>query len=215
VGNLLKISLVTIIMIVGCKAYNQKFEHEISFPLLNYQITNISAFKSGLNTHYWNHFYLPNFRYSIKCKNIILGVENYYDSQSTNNPRPDEGEITNLKIQSYSIILGHEWLRESKLRFQSGLGYTYFDSWVGFYLDYYPQDWEGSVCYEYNPHSLLMWTSVVFDVNKHFSIGTNLRFNPMFHEFKEYEDKFGQCSRAHDHDRLQLFVAQLNIGYKF
>jgi hypothetical protein len=134
---------------------------------------------------------------------------------STNIPKPDEGEIASLKIQSYSILLGHEWLYKTKIRLKSGLGYTYFDSWLGIYVDYYPQVWEARICYEYNPHALLMWTSAIFDINKHFSIGTNLRFNPMFHEFKEYEDRFSQCSRTHDHDRLQLFVAQLNIGYKF
>jgi hypothetical protein len=215
VENLLKTSIVAILMSVGLSAYTQKFEHTLSFSMLNYQITNISAFKSGLNGHYWNHFYLPNFQYRLKYKNYILGVDSYYNLESTNERRPIEGAITNLQIQSYSVLLGKNWLKKSKMHLASGAGYTYFDSYVGFYLDYYPQVWEGSVCYEYHPHSLLLWTSALFDINKHLSLGINLRYNSMFQKFKDYEDKFAQCSRPHDHDRLQLFVSQLSLEYKF
>lgn len=200
---------------VGSIAYTQKFEHELSFPLLNYQLTNIIRFKSGLNTHYWNQFFLPNLRYTLKYKKNIVGLEHYYSYEFRNVLRPEEGKLTLLKIESYSVLVGRQFNFNKTYNLSSGLGVTYFNSYIGAYRDYYPQPYEVSICYEYNPLSLLFWSSFNVQLYKKLQLGINVRANPMFHDFKIYKFNPSGCKVQHDHDRLHLFVSQLSLGYKF
>jgi hypothetical protein len=124
-----------------------------------------------------------------------------------------EGEIRNIRINSFLIFIGYNVFSKTKLKVKTGIGFAYHHSWVGSYLDYYPQVWEGWICYEYNKFGPMFWSSLDYEISKSFSVRLNLRYNPMFKPFER--DNFKDCKTEHNHDRLNYGVGQLAVGYKF
>ena len=190
----------------------QKVEFELSMPLLSYHIDNISDVENGFNKRYANSF-IPQFRFTVNFNRIIGGIEHYYFSEGSGIISPAEGEIYNLSIKSLSFLVGYQLYRSNGLSLKVGSGITYNKPNLALYNDTNIHVWGGTPCYEDNELGALFWLTVNKQIFNHWTIGINLRYNPMFNEFGL--NGTWNCVVPHNHDKLNYFVSQLMIGYKF
>jgi hypothetical protein len=188
--------------------YSQ-IKFELSLPLIQYQATNVDELKDGFSNDYYNHFYLPNFQFNAKYKNLTLGVRHYYNHESNYEGRYFPGKLVNLDIKSYSLFTGINVLENTGIEVNAGIGYTRFSSPLGVYDDFMSGG-EGFVCYGKNPNTLLFWSDLKYNLNSKYFISLNTALNPMF---KNLEGS--NCWSDHTHDRYHIFVAQLMVGCRF
>jgi|TARA_R110000737_G_scaffold245766_2_gene256319 hypothetical protein len=210
--SLLKQISIVVILMFSSDLIGQKVEFELSIPLLSYHTDNISDIENGFNKRYANSF-IPQFRFTANYKRIVGGIEHYYFSEGTGIAELNEGQINNIRIRSFSLLAGYQLYSSNLLTLNAGSGITYHKPTLALYHDVNIHVWGGPPCYEDNELGALFWLTVNKQILNHWTIGINLRYNPMFKEFGF--NKTSNCIIPHNHDRLNYFVSQLKIGYKF
>lgn len=211
--NLLRQISVILFCMYTSACVSQKVKFELSVPLVSYHVNNLSDIDNGFNKRIANLNYIPQFRFTTKARNIVVGFEHYYYSNGSGNPSPKAGELSSMRLESYSLLVGYELYSSKKNSLKLGGGFSYNKPNLGLYIDYYPQPWEAWICYEDNKFGALFWLTISRRFFRHWNIGLNLRYNPMFKEFGVNETS--NCGTPHNHDRLNYFVSQLMIGYEF
>ena len=211
--SLLKQSSIIIFLLLTSNLISQKVKFELSIPLLSYHTDNISDIENGFNKRLANKSYIPQFRFTANFNNIIGGIEHYYYNAGSGIISPKEGDIYNISVKSFSLLLGYQIYNSDLFSLKAGSGISYHRPNLALYNDTNIHPWGGTACYEDNELGALFWITFSKQIFKHWSVGLNLRYNPMFSEFGF--NTTSNCIIPHNHDRLNYFVTQLMIAYEF
>jgi hypothetical protein len=195
---------------------NKKISHEISMPLVGYQITNISGYGLNLNKQYlYKQYlykqYLPNLQYKLLYKDYIIGLSHYYSSSSHDYLNSN---LSKLILRSYSVFIGHRWIHTSKISMQSGLGVSYFHDKILYKI--FASSLEPFECHDSDSYAALLWINTQYKFNKSISLRLDLRYNPRLRPFNDIpHDQRCPPSVLEGSDPLQLLISQLSLGYSF
>jgi hypothetical protein len=184
---------------------------EVSFPLVQFQISNINEARFGLNKYYVNKFKLPNLLFTKQFGKFNLGFQSYYNFKEIEVPKGSTGRIASLQIKSYVIQFGRSIEVGRKFGIDLGIGASYYDSWVGYYIEFIEEPLKYGLCYEFQKITPLVYSNLKFNFSNRFHLLISNSYRLSLKSF----DKPERCFFSHGHDRLNLLVSQLMIGYKF
>ncbi len=210
IADLLKWSKVFALLAIANYSYGQETKLTIELPLLSYDISSLSSLDRGFNGYYSNDYFIPNLRVGLMRNGLYVGFETYYTLILNYNDL-NLASILRLKVESYSLLAGLE--RDfDRISARFTLGVTYNDAPIGAYVDnIIIHTWEPRTCYGFNAFSPLVSTNIKYAFYRNFSVGLNLRLNPML---KPYQRISNSCPNDFlDHDRVHYMVAQLTIRY--